>query len=231
MFYELLASAKNAAATNGNTTPEWNIALISALLGVICGMVGTVLIDLLREHRRKKNFCKAVSSELKQLLAQSLADMIYPDAKVDEEKINLIYNYHEEYDLTNEVFRHVNIDIDNLFGDSEKAVLFMDSTRKQRKNSGNIMSTRKMNCNFINNNFEIIGLLEKDKASRIINLINRIESRNHIVDGINDAYSRSFDNPHLTNIITHNYYSNCQQLSDNAVNLTKAMTELLDRLS
>ena len=230
MFYELLASAKNAAATNSNTIPEWLILVTSTLLGVICGMVATVLIDLLRERRRKKYFCRAVSSELKQLLALSLTDMIHLDAEKGEEKITLLYESQKKYDLKNEVFRNVDIDIDILFGDAGEAVAMLKRLKAQRKQTGYMMSCRKMNCNFINNNFEIIGLLEKDKASRIINLISRIESRNHIVDEINADCSRLLDNPNSANINKHNYYSSCHHLSDSAVNLTKVITELIDLL-
>ena len=211
MFHLFLAVTENTR----EGIPEWIIGLINIIVGFILGLIGASFLDWLKTFKKKKHFCTAVCSELKQLLSHSLTDMIYPDADVNEEKIILLYKAHNKYKLTNEVYMFAdNLNLTDIFSDAKKAVGLHETLKNNRRATGNMMVTKKMNCNYINNNLDVIGLLDKYIASRFINIINRIESRNHIADGINNSYQHTFNHSNLSNIILHNYYSYCQHYPD-----------------
>ncbi len=83
--------------------PNWIFQRFDILLGFALGLLGTIIIDVAREHRKVTRFRNAASNELKQLLADLNIYALHKDSLINKEKALLWWNSSQEFGLYEQV--------------------------------------------------------------------------------------------------------------------------------
>lgn len=228
---------------NQSYFPQWLFATFNVVLGVVLGFVlsffGTYITDCLRERRKIKRFYQTAYSELKQVLAELSLYMLHPDSTIDEEKVQLWWNFMHNFDLpevispaeNNEMYEKLK----KLGFTPARITDFVSShnlLRERRQSQGKMMPMKKLNCTYISHNIETVSILDIHDTSRLLNILRRADALNSCMERIDFAFKKSFDSSISSgsrdNIVS-NYYSDCQVLSDAAKTTAKEVSDILTK--
>lgn len=251
MFTDLLASsaALLAAATPEASQPSaWVLDRIDILLGFILGLAGTGIIGLIQSSNKKRRFCVAASSELKQLLCILVTSCVFhSDSKIDKKKFKLYFESTRKYKFADILMPEGDQYVD---GRSKQAIEFLqkeeiaetciadfvkihNSKVDQRKSGQLLTRLHNVACRYIDENLEIVSSLKQSKISRFLCVIDRISTLNCLIDRLSESFNATFDStltPKNYERIRINYYVNCQTISDFAYATSIEIDGLLDIL-
>ena len=239
----LRLSANNSTVPSGTAEDGiWAKALFSKfdlllgfILGLISSLISTCFVDYLRTRRKAKQFRHAAYSELKQMLFEMLIYTIHPDSIIDKEKVQLLLDLMNKFNLNEEVCPTENNEgyekLKNLSQENiDSFVSEHKSQKEQRHMENKMMTLKKLNCIFISHNIETFPILSIQYTSRLLNILRRIDAINSYIERIDFAFKKTFDGsistPNHDNIV-FDYYSDCQCLSDFAKKTAKEVADFI----
>jgi hypothetical protein len=211
------------------------LGLVSTLFGFILGLIGTCFIDYLRTRRKAEQFRHAAYSELKQILFEMLIYTIHPDSIIDKEKVQLLLDLMNKFNLNEEACPTGNNEgyekIKNMSQENIDSFVSAHKSQKvQRQVENKMMTLKKLNCIFISHNIETFPILSIQYTSRLLNILRRIDAINGYVERIDFAFKKTFDGSISTtnhDNIVFDYYSDCQCLSDFAKKTAKEVADFI----
>jgi hypothetical protein len=243
------SAALLAAATPEASQPNtWLFDQSDLLLGFFLGLAGTGIIGLVQSSNKKRRFCVAASSELKQLLGALVGGCVFHnDSEINEKKVKFCFGSERKYKFAEVLFPEGDQYIDECFGQAIKFVQSKDipqdhidgyikihNLRKnQRKLSNTVTPLHNVACRFINENLEIVSSLKQSKMRRILCIVDRVGVINHLIDNLSRHSNATFDSTLSSenhDRIRHNYYDTCQRISDFAYATSIEIDGLLDIL-
>jgi len=236
----LRLSANNSTVPSGTAEDGiWAKVLsskfVDILFGFILGLISACFIDYLRTRRKAKRFRHAAYIELKQMLFEMLIYTIHPDSIIDKEKVQLLLDLMNKFNLNEEVFPTENNEgYEKLKNMSQENIDCFVSAHKllkeQRRRENKMMTLKKLNCIFISHNIETLPILSIQYTSRLLNILRRIDAINSYIERIDFAFKKTFDGSISTqnhdNIVL-DYYSDCQCLSDFAKKTAKEVADFI----
>ncbi|MBL7107088.1 MAG: hypothetical protein ISS77_05735 [Phycisphaerae bacterium] len=250
MFNYLLASSTTllAAATPEASQPNTWGPLINIGFGFILGLAGTGIIGLVKSCIKKRRFCVAASSELKQLLGALVGSCVFhSDSEIDEKKVKFCFGAERKYKFVEVLFPEGEQYINESFRNAAKAVQSKDISqghiddfvkthnlrKNQRKLSNILTPLHDVTCRFINENLEIVSSLKQSKMRRILCIVDRVGVINHLIDKLSRHSNATFDSTLSSENYDrnrNNYYGTCQLISNFAYETSIEIDALLNIL-